>query len=112
MQYKDKLAICILKIKILLTFESHNVNKHGNSTLSSLITQNVRLKKKNTSALCKTKWPRTTIKYTKSTAAKISSFLKNIIIMFGLNIIYMYLYMTNKEFELASSSPYYAWRKQ
>lgn len=33
---------------------------------------------------------------------------KNIIIMFGLNIIYMLLYMTNKEFELASSSPYYA----
>lgn len=46
MQYKDKLAICILKIKILLTFESHNVNKHGNSLkiktiLSSLITQTV-----------------------------------------------------------------------
>lgn len=32
---------------------------------------------------------------------------KNIIIMFGLNIIYMLLYISNKEFELASSSPYY-----
>lgn len=117
MQYKDKLAICFLKIKILLTFESHNVNKHGNSLkikqpcLLWLLKMYV-WKKKNTSPLCKTKWPRTTIKYTKSPAAKISSFLKNIIIMFGLNIIYMLLYISNKEFELASSSPYYAWRKQ
>lgn len=45
--------------------------------------------------------------YQKPSCKNIFFFFKNIIIMFGLNIIYMLLYISNKEFELASSSPYY-----